>query len=80
MLVCHCHGIGDRNIRECIRNGARTVDEVSRACGAGTTCGGCRPVIRALMGDETLQRRCAEDSPQASLLTLGSLLRPAASQ
>ena len=80
MLVCHCHRIGDRTIRECIRNGARTVDEVSRSCGAGTTCGGCRPAIGALVGDETLQRRCAEDSPQASLLALGSLFRPATSQ
>jgi bacterioferritin-associated ferredoxin len=70
LLVCHCHGIGDRTIRECIRNGARSIDEVSRSCGAGATCGGCRPAIGALVGDAILERRCAEDAPRSSLLTI----------
>jgi bacterioferritin-associated ferredoxin len=49
LLVCHCHQICDRTIRECIRDGARSIDEVGRSCEAGTGCGGCRPAIGALL-------------------------------
>jgi bacterioferritin-associated ferredoxin len=28
-------------VRECIRNGARTVDDIGDDCGAGTGCGTC---------------------------------------
>jgi bacterioferritin-associated ferredoxin len=56
VLVCHCNRICDRTVRECIRDGARSIDEVGQTCGAGTTCGGCRPVIGALLADgETRQ-------------------------
>jgi assimilatory nitrate reductase catalytic subunit len=74
LLVCHCHRIGDRTIRECIRNGARSIDEVSRSCGAGMACGGCRPAIGALVGDAASERRCAEEAPRSGLLTIGAHL------
>jgi len=46
MKVC------DRTIRECVERGARSVEDVGRACQAGTGCGGCRPTIRALVAGE----------------------------
>jgi bacterioferritin-associated ferredoxin len=46
MQVC------DRAIRECVDRGARTVDDVGRACGAGVICRGCRPTIEALVAGE----------------------------
>ena len=49
MLVCHCHQVSDRTIRACIREGAETVAQVGDRCGAGTSCGGCRPVVRELI-------------------------------
>lgn len=49
MLVCHCHRICDRRIRESIREGAVSVDDVGASCGAGTGCGGCRPAIARLL-------------------------------
>ncbi len=49
MLVCHCHRVHDRVIREAARSGARTIEDVGAACGAGTGCGGCRPVIDRLL-------------------------------
>jgi bacterioferritin-associated ferredoxin len=49
LLVCHCHRICDRTIRESIREGARSIDEVGASCGAGTGCGGCRPAIAGLL-------------------------------
>ncbi len=52
MLVCHCHRVCDRAIRDCIDSGARSVEDVGRACGAGTGCGGCQPAIGALLAGE----------------------------
>jgi bacterioferritin-associated ferredoxin len=49
VLVCHCQRVCDRTIRECIRNGARSIEEVSRSCGAGMSCGGCRPAIDSML-------------------------------
>ena len=52
MLVCHCRAVCDRVIRQCIRDGARSADEVGDACGAGTRCGGCVPTIESLLCGE----------------------------
>ena len=52
LLVCHCMKVCDRTIRECVERGARSVEEVGRACQAGTGCGGCHPTIRALVAGE----------------------------
>ncbi len=52
MRVCHCHGITDRDIRACIRQGARTADAVGQTCGAGSSCGGCKPLVELLVQRE----------------------------
>jgi bacterioferritin-associated ferredoxin len=49
VLVCHCHQVCDRTIRQCIREGATSVEEVGDSCGAGTGCGGCQPAIAGLL-------------------------------
>ncbi len=46
MIVCLCADVSDREIRSTIADGASTVKEVGRRCGAGTGCGACRPLIR----------------------------------
>jgi bacterioferritin-associated ferredoxin len=51
MIVCHCHYVSDREIRQCAQAGACNVSEVGRACGAGTSCGGCRPEIANILGN-----------------------------
>ncbi|HEY4188220.1 MAG TPA: (2Fe-2S)-binding protein [Polyangia bacterium] len=56
MLVCHCHEVGDRTLRKCIREGAQTISEIGAACGAGTSCGGCRPAIQDLISALVLPR------------------------
>lgn len=55
MIVCHCFCVSDREVRSCAREGAKSVCEVGRACGAGTGCGGCRPEIADIVERE-LQR------------------------
>jgi len=49
VLVCHCHRVNDRVIREAAEAGARSCDDVGAACGAGTGCGGCRPAIEGVL-------------------------------
>lgn len=50
--VCLCKGISRQTIKNAIRNGARTVEEVRKATGATTgPCGGkrCSPKILELL-------------------------------
>lgn len=52
MIVCHCKGITDRDIRAAVLEGHQPASEdFSRACPAGTDCGGCRPLVDALLRD-----------------------------
>jgi bacterioferritin-associated ferredoxin len=41
MYVCICAAVTETELQACIAGGARTVEEVGDACGAGTGCGGC---------------------------------------
>jgi bacterioferritin-associated ferredoxin len=52
VIVCHCNGTTDREIRRAVRNGAGTLREVSRACGAAAGCGGCSEMVRELIASE----------------------------
>jgi bacterioferritin-associated ferredoxin len=49
MFVCLCRGVCDREVRAAIVGGAKSCDEVGDACGAGTGCGACRPMIRNML-------------------------------
>ncbi len=60
MYVCLCKGVTDRQVRDAAAAGARSVSEVSLACGAGTGCGGCHPLLARLLAACPVAR-CAED-------------------
>ena len=49
MVVCHCRGITDREVRAAIDEGARTLAEVGRQCGAAQRCGGCSYAVTDLL-------------------------------
>ncbi|MBI4817150.1 MAG: (2Fe-2S)-binding protein [Deltaproteobacteria bacterium] len=49
MLVCICRAVRERDLERVIQLGARTTREVSRACGAGTSCGACVPMVRDMI-------------------------------
>ena len=49
MYICHCRAVTDASIRSAIDAGARTIDEVSAHCRAGTGCRGCWPALFALL-------------------------------
>lgn len=62
MIVCLCHPTTDRDLEAVIDDGARTVEEIGRRCGAGTGCGTCVGELRerlASKGANTCSRDCA---------------------
>lgn len=65
MLVCHCKRVSSRVVRECVQGGAHDADAVSRACGAGTGCGGCRPLLRELVERELTSAGRLDGIPMA---------------
>ncbi len=44
-----CMGVTESEIRDCLRAGAGTVEEVSERSGAGTGCGGCLEIVGLLV-------------------------------
>src|SRR5262245_8398891 len=64
VLVCRCLGVGDRQVRQAIRQGARDPEAVGDRCRAGTGCRSCRPDIWTLIDEETSSDPVA---PTASL-------------
>jgi bacterioferritin-associated ferredoxin len=62
MIVCMCHPTTDRDVDAAIDDGARTVQDIARRCGAGTGCGGCVEDLRdrlAARGESGCPRDCA---------------------
>jgi bacterioferritin-associated ferredoxin len=56
MYVCSCRATTDREVARAIDGGATTIDDISRACGAGDGCGGCWPTLQHLL-DESARNR-----------------------
>ena len=49
MFVCVCNGITERQIREAIDNGARSLPELTAALGVAAGCGTCADYTRFLL-------------------------------
>ena len=61
MYICLCNGITDRTIRETVRGGVSSVQELSAKTGCGTCCGSCLPIAEEIIQLE--QGRSAQRSP-----------------
>lgn len=59
MVVCHCNAVSDREIRSEVLAGARCAQDVAERCGAGGSCGSCRPVVDALLAEAGVDIRPA---------------------
>ena len=68
MLVCHCNGVTERRVRSAVQAGACTLREVARSCGAGASCGGCRPEIARILRQETAAAAQSDDHGPAPTL------------
>jgi NAD(P)H-nitrite reductase large subunit len=49
MIVCHCALVSSSQLLAAIEDGATSIDEVSRRCGASAQCGGCRPAVERML-------------------------------
>jgi bacterioferritin-associated ferredoxin len=49
MYVCICAGVTEHELRGCVSAGARTIEDVGEACGAGTGCGTCLERLDVLL-------------------------------
>jgi bacterioferritin-associated ferredoxin len=59
VIICHC-GVGDRDVAECIANGARTISKVAKCTGAGQGCGACVLSLRRLLCEHEAIRQSPE--------------------
>lgn len=69
MLVCHCRGITDRQIRRLVKEGASSTRDVARATGAGLRCGGCRTNVKQVI-DDAVEREFQKTRVTTTLLDL----------
>jgi ferredoxin-NADP reductase/CRP-like cAMP-binding protein len=51
-ITCACMNVKFEVIQKMILEGATTLEQISKSTGAGTVCGGCRPVIKEMLGIE----------------------------
>jgi bacterioferritin-associated ferredoxin len=70
MLVCHCHAVSERRIRESVRAGARSCREVERMTGAGGDCGGCAEAVSEIVARES-QSLPGSDEPLSARSSAG---------
>ena len=49
MFACICAAATESEVRDCVHHGARSVDEIGDACGAGAGCGSCRDRLGVLL-------------------------------
>lgn len=51
-MVCNCHKVSERALRDAIANGAESVAALGAATGAGTGCGSCKGELAQIMGTD----------------------------
>lgn len=48
-VICYCNNVTYIDIRKAMINGARTLEEIQEATGAGTVCGRCTSEIEKIL-------------------------------
>jgi bacterioferritin-associated ferredoxin len=51
VVICSCQAVSDRTVREVIRHGATTVEDIADRCAAASRCGGCWPELERLIAE-----------------------------
>ena len=57
MYVCLCHGITDRHLKEVVRDGVQSFEQLQAHTGVATCCGACEPTARAIVDESCPSRR-----------------------
>jgi bacterioferritin-associated ferredoxin len=53
MYVCLCNPVTDREIRGCVKQGARTLSDLQMQLGVAAQCGMCASAALAIVDEET---------------------------
>ena len=56
MIVCICHNVSDKTIRQAVASGAESLQDVRAQLSVGSCCGKCLPCAK------TIVRECLEDA------------------
>jgi len=66
MILCHCTGTSDREIRRLAQEGCADADSVGRRSGAGEACRGCRVAVEEVLREAAARgsSRGASASPE----------------
>ncbi|HUN26189.1 MAG TPA: (2Fe-2S)-binding protein [Steroidobacteraceae bacterium] len=62
MYVCICNAVTDREIREAVEGGARSLSEVQCRLPVASCCGGCEETARDLVAAH-LSDTCCRSAP-----------------
>ncbi|MBC7451510.1 MAG: FAD-dependent oxidoreductase, partial [Cytophagales bacterium] len=54
-LVCSCNTVGSGNIENAIRSGCTDLISICNTTGAGTGCGSCKPEVKAILEQLTVE-------------------------
>ena len=59
MYVCICRAVTEKQVQSTLEKGATTIAEVTRACGAGSDCGGCLGAIEEMIEEREEDVGCS---------------------
>ena len=62
MIVCSCHAVSDRALREAAAAGL-SHDQIVAASRAGTDCGRCRDAVADIVAGSRGDRHCGNGCP-----------------
>ena len=55
--ICYCYGVTKKDIIDAIKNGAKTLEDIQDATGAGTACGRCNGAIGNILKQELKNKK-----------------------
>ncbi len=61
MIVCLCHSVNEESVRDCVREGAKSVGAVQKKCEAGTDCGSCVYHLQRVIQEELSHKDTSKD-------------------
>jgi bacterioferritin-associated ferredoxin len=66
MYVCLCKAVTERDIRNAVAEGTRTLHGLRKQLGCSGQCGKCKPQVREIL-DEAVSDQCAMTMPAPAL-------------
>jgi bacterioferritin-associated ferredoxin len=59
LYICICNAVTERQLKECARSGASSLEELAFQLGVGTGCGRCRDCASGVLEEVRAECGCA---------------------